>query len=456
MTGLTLSVSGLPAGLTATDNGDGTVTISGIPTTSGAVTFSVTATDAGGNTASVNVALTIDHPAPPPPPVNQAPVATVATLNSVQIEEDQRWEYTSPPGVFSDDGGAENLTLTFTGLQTRSTGAGVLRIERRVNANGSFTIIVPAGYILVGSQNITFTISDGQQTATTSLALTVVPKVVAEVPEQPTSRGIGGETSTAGQSVDNPEIDSVFDNQLAQRDDEVLVTLASPRASQVAMPIGTVLSTISDSSAYFDAVKSGGNLSLESTTFLLSHYGEIFGENYPVQNAETYADALSTVFTSTSRSKLVSKLTTFQMGFILEAMKASETRRSPDDNRLSNFKTLAEDPSAGLSLFQVLDGSSKYEDSVIDAIPLVSFLKDFTSLSPKAIDTFQRVHAATPTKIKMQDQIVISLLDEGNVDALRRLSKGDIYIPSRGLFGYGTSKGSFQERYPEIYSALNS
>lgn len=82
VSGLTLSVSGLPVGLTATDNGDGTITISGTPLVSGPVTFSVTATDAGGNTASMNVSLTIDQPAPPPPIDNPPTVVGGNSINS--------------------------------------------------------------------------------------------------------------------------------------------------------------------------------------------------------------------------------------------------------------------------------------------------------------------------------------------------------------------------------------
>ncbi|RUS65183.1 filamentous hemagglutinin N-terminal domain-containing protein [Pseudorhodobacter sp. E13] len=58
--GLRLGVSGLPAGLTATDNRNGTVTISGTPTTAGAITFTVTATDAGGNEVSTNGRFTVN------------------------------------------------------------------------------------------------------------------------------------------------------------------------------------------------------------------------------------------------------------------------------------------------------------------------------------------------------------------------------------------------------------
>lgn len=59
----TFSASGLPAGLTLTDLGDGTATISGIPTNSGDSTVSLTASNASGN-ASKSIALRVqDGPA---------------------------------------------------------------------------------------------------------------------------------------------------------------------------------------------------------------------------------------------------------------------------------------------------------------------------------------------------------------------------------------------------------
>jgi len=70
VSGLNLVVTGLPAGLTATNNNNGTVTITGTPATSGTVTFIVAATDAGSGSANTSVSLTINAHVIPQPPAN--------------------------------------------------------------------------------------------------------------------------------------------------------------------------------------------------------------------------------------------------------------------------------------------------------------------------------------------------------------------------------------------------
>ena len=51
--------TGLPAGMTATHNGSGTLAIGGTPTVAGSFTISVTATDNAAGTLNTNVSLTI-------------------------------------------------------------------------------------------------------------------------------------------------------------------------------------------------------------------------------------------------------------------------------------------------------------------------------------------------------------------------------------------------------------
>ena len=62
MAALTLSASGLPTGLTATDNSDGTLTISSTPTQSGTSSVTITATDANGQTTTRSFTITVDSP----------------------------------------------------------------------------------------------------------------------------------------------------------------------------------------------------------------------------------------------------------------------------------------------------------------------------------------------------------------------------------------------------------
>lgn len=66
--GLTLVVSGLPSGFSWTDNGDGTITITGNPSTAGAVSFTVTATDAGGNSINTSGSFIVNEPTVTPEP----------------------------------------------------------------------------------------------------------------------------------------------------------------------------------------------------------------------------------------------------------------------------------------------------------------------------------------------------------------------------------------------------
>ncbi len=62
---VTLDVTGLPAGLSATDNGDGTITVSGTPTSAGDTTATVTATDPddASDTADLTVSIAAAAPA---------------------------------------------------------------------------------------------------------------------------------------------------------------------------------------------------------------------------------------------------------------------------------------------------------------------------------------------------------------------------------------------------------
>ena len=74
---LDLSVSGLPAGLTGTDNGDGTVTIAGTPTSAGVVTATITATDPDGESDTVDLTVTIAAAAETCSPISTLPCSDV-------------------------------------------------------------------------------------------------------------------------------------------------------------------------------------------------------------------------------------------------------------------------------------------------------------------------------------------------------------------------------------------
>ncbi|WP_208295646.1 ExeM/NucH family extracellular endonuclease [Fibrivirga algicola] len=102
--GLTVTVTGLPAGLSFVNG-----TITGTPTTIGMSTVTVKATDAGNLSVSTTFVLTVN--APP----NAAP--TVANLIPNQTAtKGLPFSYSIPTNTFADDAGAANLVVTVTGL----------------------------------------------------------------------------------------------------------------------------------------------------------------------------------------------------------------------------------------------------------------------------------------------------------------------------------------------------
>ena len=79
-----ISSGGIPAGLNFNTSGN-TLTISGTPTASGSVSFTVTASDTSGDNATHNYTLTISSSVSPPspPPSPPAPPTTFATTTSI-------------------------------------------------------------------------------------------------------------------------------------------------------------------------------------------------------------------------------------------------------------------------------------------------------------------------------------------------------------------------------------
>ncbi|MDJ0627622.1 MAG: putative Ig domain-containing protein [Rhodobacter sp.] len=189
--GLTLVVSGLPAGLSGTDNGDGTVTISGTPTVSGPVSFTVTATDAGGNTASIDVSLTVDEPAPPPP-VDNPPTVIGGSPTLPNAEAGTSYTATTPV-LFADDNGVAGLTLVVSGLP-----AGLTATD-----NGDGTVTISGTPAAASPVIITVTATDASNnTVNTNVSFTIKDPTVTP-PEPPTTPTAGGENGTAGQPIDN-------------------------------------------------------------------------------------------------------------------------------------------------------------------------------------------------------------------------------------------------------------
>jgi hypothetical protein len=149
---LTLSASGMPAWLSFNA---ATRTFSGTPPLNfnGSVNVTVTATDAGGLSASDTFALTIT-------PVNDAPVVANA-LADVSGTEDTAVSFTIPANAFSDVD--SSLTLTATGPAWLSFDA----------ATRTFSGTPPLNFN--GSVDVTVTASDGSLSVSDTFTLTLAP-----------------------------------------------------------------------------------------------------------------------------------------------------------------------------------------------------------------------------------------------------------------------------------------
>ena len=128
----------------------------------GAVTVSLTATDADGRQ------LTVSRPVAVTTPSNHAPVAAddVYTTNETAIL------FESAPGVFANDTDADGDPLTANLVSGASNGALTL------NANGSFTYTPNAGF--TGTDNFTYKASDGKADSNVAtVTITVIAGVLA-------------------------------------------------------------------------------------------------------------------------------------------------------------------------------------------------------------------------------------------------------------------------------------
>ncbi|QKZ13103.1 putative Ig domain-containing protein [Spirosoma sp. KUDC1026] len=145
---LTLTASGLPAGITFTNG-----TFGGTPTMAGVSSVTVTATDPGNASVSTAFSFTVN----PAPTTNQPPTVANAIPNQTAVEG-QAFSYTIPANTFSDPNG-DVLTLTASGLP-----AGLTFTNGTVSGAVSTTGVYP----------ITITATDpGSLSISTSFTLTV-------------------------------------------------------------------------------------------------------------------------------------------------------------------------------------------------------------------------------------------------------------------------------------------
>lgn len=165
---LTLTVSGLPAGLTFSGN-----TISGTPTAPGVSTVTVTATDPGGLSVSTTFRLIVN---PGGKGINTPPTV-VSTIGSVSTVAGQPFSFTIPANTFTDAESPANLVLSVSGLPAGLTFS-VNTISGTPTEPGVYTITVTATDISGLSVSTTFTLTvSPSSTITQPFAITGVTTV---------------------------------------------------------------------------------------------------------------------------------------------------------------------------------------------------------------------------------------------------------------------------------------
>jgi gliding motility-associated-like protein len=150
---VTVSATGLPSWLTLTDN-----TLSGTPT-EGEIgsEITITATDDGEGALTATQIFTIVVT-----PVNDAPVAVADTAT---VLEDAA---TTSIDVLANDTSEEEDTLTLTLVNTSGTGTVSINLD-------GFSVDYTPSVDFNGTEVITYTVSDGTDTATGTLTVTVRP-----------------------------------------------------------------------------------------------------------------------------------------------------------------------------------------------------------------------------------------------------------------------------------------
>jgi large repetitive protein len=167
-TGLSVASSTQPKHGTVTVNADGSYTYTPNSGFSGTDTFTYTAQDSSGQTATGNVTITVT-------PVGQDDIGTTKANTTLTVDKAH--------GVLSNDAGSG---LSVTGHTDPSHGT------LTINPDGSYTYKPTAGYS--GPDSFTYTASDGTNPSyTQKVSLTVTPNAAADTA-----------TATAGQTLAVP------------------------------------------------------------------------------------------------------------------------------------------------------------------------------------------------------------------------------------------------------------
>jgi hypothetical protein len=168
----TFTATGLPAGLTMSSSG----TISGTPTVSGIFSYTVTVTDSGGNTGTVNCSVTVNAP----------PTANCVSITAVQGVA------ITPVTMVGSGGTGGPYTFTATGLPAGLTmsSSGTISGTPTVSGTFSYTVTVKDSAGNTGTVNCSVTVHPG--VSANCVSITAVQGVAITPVTMVGTGGVGG------------------------------------------------------------------------------------------------------------------------------------------------------------------------------------------------------------------------------------------------------------------------
>ena len=242
---LTITVSGLPAGLTFSGG-----TISGTPTTAGSYTVTVTATDPGNLSVSTTFVITVS-----PAQASNTPPTVANAIGPRSATVGQAFSFTIPSNTFTDAETPNSLTITVSNLP-----AGLSYSSSNRTISGTPTT--------AGSYTVTVTATDpGGLSVSTTFVITVSPAQASNTP--PTvANAIGPRSATRGVAFSFTIPSNTFTD--AETPNSLTITVSGLPAG-LSFANGTISGTPTTAGSYTITVTATdpGGLSV-STTFVLT------------------------------------------------------------------------------------------------------------------------------------------------------------------------------------------
>ncbi len=193
-----ISGGALPDGLSLAKGSGGAYSVTGTPTTPGVSNFSLTATDAAGNTASANFTLTVTGtPTTQMMTVSPASVSFIIQLGTTNIPADQPVAITSNMGVIS-----------YTSVVSTSDGASWLVAKNSTSGStpGSITLNVanysnlPPGQY-TGTLTISSVASNSPVVVEVTLTVAAAPAITATPALISVSQGMSSSSNVMNQTI---------------------------------------------------------------------------------------------------------------------------------------------------------------------------------------------------------------------------------------------------------------